>query len=448
MARIRGIFAKLVFVFLTVGLVPFLAVGLWTWRQAKTRVTEASVESWLVRIARETAAQIDRETERMREAALAWADEEQTVADARAAARPGPDGAFAAQRLTSALGRRAELFGDVPVACVVSPDGRILAANGSDRSLPASALGGRRLDEVFDDAAERAWIDAVFAQPAPGPVSRRNWHRSPLADAAVSAANPSTRRHEIGFAAPVRGGFGAPDGRPAAALVVLFRFEPIQRVLDQVTGRFADHAVDDAAPRYPSGYPFLFDADGDTVIAHRDRALVGSSLVRDHGQRGFSEAMRGRRYGFHHYEYPPGVGKISGFARCADEASGGFGWIVGVGVNHADVFADVDALRDVLLPAALIIAGCVLLLAALFSARITEPLRRLVLFTEQVARGNYDARVEPTTRDELAVVADAFNRMAADLKESGRRLIEAEKNAAWKEMARQVAHEIKNPLTP
>jgi two-component system, NtrC family, nitrogen regulation sensor histidine kinase NtrY len=86
--------------------------------------------------------------------------------------------------------------------------------------------------------------------------------------------------------------------------------------------------------------------------------------------------------------------------------------------------------------------------AGMFGSRMAGPLRRLVVHTERLARGDYDARVVVDSRDEVAILADALNRLAAELKESNRRLVEAEKNAAWKEMARQVAHEIKNPLTP
>jgi nitrogen fixation/metabolism regulation signal transduction histidine kinase len=52
------------------------------------------------------------------------------------------------------------------------------------------------------------------------------------------------------------------------------------------------------------------------------------------------------------------------------------------------------------------------------------------------------------SKDELGELANSFNRMSAELLESRRQLVKAEKDAAWREMAKQVAHEIKNPLTP
>jgi nitrogen fixation/metabolism regulation signal transduction histidine kinase len=56
--------------------------------------------------------------------------------------------------------------------------------------------------------------------------------------------------------------------------------------------------------------------------------------------------------------------------------------------------------------------------------------------------------VEITGGDELARLADSFNRMASEIKTNQQKLIESEKLAAWREVARRIAHEIKNPLTP
>ena len=50
--------------------------------------------------------------------------------------------------------------------------------------------------------------------------------------------------------------------------------------------------------------------------------------------------------------------------------------------------------------------------------------------------------------DEISSLVDAYNRMVRDLSDSTRQLAQAERDKAWSQMARQVAHEIKNPLTP
>ncbi len=53
-----------------------------------------------------------------------------------------------------------------------------------------------------------------------------------------------------------------------------------------------------------------------------------------------------------------------------------------------------------------------------------------------------------TSEDELGVLVRAYNKMADNLNESTRHLAQSEREQAWREMARQIAHEIKNPLTP
>jgi nitrogen fixation/metabolism regulation signal transduction histidine kinase len=73
---------------------------------------------------------------------------------------------------------------------------------------------------------------------------------------------------------------------------------------------------------------------------------------------------------------------------------------------------------------------------------------RLALAAQEVAAGNWNARVEVPGRDELAQLADSFNRMTAELLGQKERLVQAERVAAWRELARRLAHELKNPLFP
>ena len=80
--------------------------------------------------------------------------------------------------------------------------------------------------------------------------------------------------------------------------------------------------------------------------------------------------------------------------------------------------------------------------------RIADPVRRLTRATGQIARGDFDARIAVRSADELRRLVDAFNSMAEELKAQRTQLERTHRLEAWAEMARQVAHEIKNPLTP
>lgn len=88
-------------------------------------------------------------------------------------------------------------------------------------------------------------------------------------------------------------------------------------------------------------------------------------------------------------------------------------------------------------------------LASVLIARwMARPIRALVEGTQELAGGNLDYRVTVQAKDELRILVDAFNRMASDLKMQREKLLQAERMAAWRDVARRIAHEIKNPLTP
>jgi two-component system nitrogen regulation sensor histidine kinase NtrY len=95
-------------------------------------------------------------------------------------------------------------------------------------------------------------------------------------------------------------------------------------------------------------------------------------------------------------------------------------------------------------------AGLVLavVLSSIAAVRVTNPVEELARAAREVASGNLNTQVSVHTNDELGVLADAFNRMTHDLIENRERLVQAERVAAWRELARRLAHELKNPLFP
>jgi signal transduction histidine kinase len=80
--------------------------------------------------------------------------------------------------------------------------------------------------------------------------------------------------------------------------------------------------------------------------------------------------------------------------------------------------------------------------------RVTHPVEQLAAGARAVAAGDWSARVEIVSRDEIGELAQAFNQMTGHLVEQRDRAIQAERVAAWRELARRLAHELKNPLFP
>ncbi len=101
---------------------------------------------------------------------------------------------------------------------------------------------------------------------------------------------------------------------------------------------------------------------------------------------------------------------------------------------------------------ALLVGGGGILLAILLSswaaARVTRPVEQLARAAHDVAAGNWNTRVEVSGGDEVGQLADSFNRMTTELLTQKERLVQTERVAAWRELARRLAHELKNPLFP
>jgi len=101
---------------------------------------------------------------------------------------------------------------------------------------------------------------------------------------------------------------------------------------------------------------------------------------------------------------------------------------------------------------AILVGGAGIVLGVALSwwvaARITRPVERLAAGARRVAAGDWKTRVEVHSGDEIGQLATAFNDMTRQLDSQRERLLQAERVAAWRELARRLAHELKNPLFP
>ncbi len=98
--------------------------------------------------------------------------------------------------------------------------------------------------------------------------------------------------------------------------------------------------------------------------------------------------------------------------------------------------------------AGLVMLVVLIVIAAFIARTITIPVRRLTKAVDDLSKGKLEGEIRVRSGDEIETLVEGFNRMARDLDENTRKLLHAEKIAAWREVARKLAHEIKNPLSP
>ena len=105
-------------------------------------------------------------------------------------------------------------------------------------------------------------------------------------------------------------------------------------------------------------------------------------------------------------------------------------------------------IRDISLIIAAVGVLIGIMVSGILTARISRPVRKLAKAAAEVGHGNWNVRVEPASKDEIGRLASAFNQMTEELMSQRERLVQSERVAAWRELARRLAHELKNPLFP
>ena len=95
----------------------------------------------------------------------------------------------------------------------------------------------------------------------------------------------------------------------------------------------------------------------------------------------------------------------------------------------------------------LLLAGAIII-SLLVSNRLVQPLKQLQTKVKAISFGQRNQHIIYTARDEISTIVDAYNNKLDELEQAIKQLKLNERESAWREMAKQVAHEIKNPLTP
>jgi two-component system nitrogen regulation sensor histidine kinase NtrY len=113
---------------------------------------------------------------------------------------------------------------------------------------------------------------------------------------------------------------------------------------------------------------------------------------------------------------------------------------------------EVAILENRIIWLALAVVGIGLVIGLLLSwwgaARVTRPVRKLAEGAREVAAGNWSTHVDVRGGGEIGQLGRAFNQMTQQMSEQRERLVQSERVAAWREVARRLAHELKNPLFP
>ena len=122
--------------------------------------------------------------------------------------------------------------------------------------------------------------------------------------------------------------------------------------------------------------------------------------------------------------------------------------VLTVSLSRAEMAAAQQHIRSIAYGVAAVGILLSIVMSLWIAARVSRPIEQLARAAGEVAGGNWETQVPEHGRDELSVLARSFNHMTGELASQRDRLVQTERVAAWRELARRLAHELKNPLFP
>lgn len=117
-------------------------------------------------------------------------------------------------------------------------------------------------------------------------------------------------------------------------------------------------------------------------------------------------------------------------------------------ISQDEINSEVDSFLTRLLPPYIIIMVLALLISIVVVHSLTKPLSALSERMSSFRLGNRDNHIHYAYQDEVGELVNRYNAMVDELETSAKRIARSEREGAWRTMARQIAHEINNPLTP
>ena len=279
-------------------------------------------------------------------------------------------------------------------------------------SIPdGNALYERRLNPGLFQALEAHVADGQlrFFEPIPNPMLR-----------GVPSSTKDPELYVLPLVVPMLSDTQEPLG------IVVFLL-PFGVVLDEIE-RTHRYLVDEA--QIAASEVYLVDRRSERYLLHTDRGLIATPATMQHVE-GFATGDDG-----------------TVLAASEVRSHGSLAWSAGLRADAAELFRSVDTLSGFFAVLVGLVLVSTLGIAVWISLAATRSLARLARVTESFGEGQLDARALESGPRETQALARSFNEMADRIERDREQLKIAERDRAWTAMARQIAHEIKNPLQP
>ena len=193
----------------------------------------------------------------------------------------------------------------------------------------------------------------------------------------------------------------------------------------------------------------LYDDAGNLFYSSQPKLFEKGILSTRINPEAFYEMQQSGKTQFVHME---NIGKLSyaaAYAPFTDKSGNIAGYLnLPYFEKQNELNKEISGFLSALINIYLLLLAVSLLLALFITSRITKPLLLIQERLSLIRLGSRNEIIEWKRNDEIGQLVHQYNKMVEALAESADKLSRSERESAWREMAQQVAHEIKNPLTP
>ncbi len=319
-----------------------------------------------------------------------------------------------------------------------------------DRQIAVTVRSPDILSRARDAASLLALFSSLVALPGLGLALIRRRHGRTL-ESRILISTVFVSLLPIGGIAWLESGYSREDLRRQLEIEADQLFAQLDRAVEIVP-----IGVDDVSTDWCLGLAQLL---GTPVSVYRQGRLIASSVPALDALELVPQRLPGRTYELMEHNglaehlslVPFGSEQVWTTFRRTENLTGEPGDVIGLTLGETRASFGREQQRQLAfsLMGLFVAILAIWIVAVLLARRLSAPLRRLQWGTELVATGDLSLRLDERHEgQEISDLVRAFNTMTAELERSRERQLRAQREAAWREMARQIAHDIKNSLTP
>jgi len=193
----------------------------------------------------------------------------------------------------------------------------------------------------------------------------------------------------------------------------------------------------------------LYAPDGMLIASSSPHVFDGGMISRKMDSRAFYELTENKNTLYIHEESVGTLNYKSAYIPFINDNNELVGYInLPYFAKQSELKKEISTFLITFININVILTALAIMIALLVSNYITRPMKLIKDKIGQIKLGKKNEKIEWERNDEIGGLINDYNRMIDELAESAELLARSERESAWREMAKQVAHEIKNPLTP